>query len=343
MGISGTDYNQDGLEDLFFLNSGASNQMFENTEGNFVDVTDSTGLGADGDSIDAAWNDYDSDGDLDLLLVGSNGSELYANNSGTFEPVPESEGIHDANSGRAASWLDNGALLLTENGTRFYRYEGGNQFTLATDDVHLDDPGDGSAIASADYDGDGLTDVYVANNTGVNRLFQNKGDGTYLSTEDAVGISLYENTGSTDAQWVQFIGESLPSLYVANWNGVNQLYQNNQNSTFTDVAASLSINDAGQTTTVAWGDFLNEGKPSLFLGRWQQNSLLYVPVYDKSGKVIDYYETAHPVEMDTIGMTIGSHWLDYDNDGDLDLVVVMKDGGEKLFTNNTSQVTLCPD
>lgn len=340
-GVSVVDYNQDGLPDIFLLNNGSPNQLFQNTGNGFRNVTLQTGLNRGGNSQDAAWADYDSDGDLDLFLAGSDGSELYKNEDGFFNLLEGTLGIHNQEAGKKAAWLGSGFLLGTENGTRFYRYEGNDEFVEASTEIGLDDPGDASAIAVADYDGDGHDDVYAANIAGQNRLFRNLGNGTYESVETETGT---EGSGSsTDAKWVSVNGEALPSLYVTDFYVGNQLLINQQNGTFIEEAGPLGIRDPGQTTVSAWGDFINEGAPALFLGRWDQQNLVYVPVINDDGEITGYRETALPLGMATEARTIGAVWFDYDNDELLDLLVVTADGGIELHRNKTREVRLCPE
>lgn len=339
--VSVVDYNQDGLPDIFLLNDGSPNQLFQNTGNGFQEVSSKLGLDFGGDSQDTAWADYDEDGDLDLFLIGSDGSYLYKNEGGVFTFLEEPFGIHNQEAGKKAVWLGGGFLLGTEGGTRFYRYEGNDEFTEASVEVGLDDPGDASAIAVADYDGDGRDDVYVANIASQNRLFRNLGDGTYESVETETGT---EGSGSsTDAKWVSVNFEVLPSLYVTDFYVGNQLFLNQQNGTFFEEAGPLGIRDPGQTTVSAWGDFINEGVPALFLGRWNQQNLVYVPIINDDGEITGYRETAFPLGMATEAQTVGAVWFDYNNDELLDLLVVMADGGIELHHNDIHEVQLCPE
>lgn len=335
-GISIVDYDMDGSQDVYLLNDGASNQMFRRTEAGYEEVSSETGLNIGGDSRDAAWADYDSDGDLDLFLVGANGSRLYRHDGAQFVLLETPLGINDQDPGKEAVWLSSGFYLGTENGTRFYRYDGDHRFTENSRELGLDDPGDATAIVVADYDGDGREDVYVANVTGTNRLFKKREEGTFESVEAATGTE--GNGCSTSAEWVQTSAGSLPSLYVADFCGGNLFFINQGDGTFLEQAALLGVRDSGQTTAVAAGDFLNEGKPALFLGRWEQENLLYIP--DSSGT--GYWEAATPTGMATNAQTLDAKWFDYDNDGDLDLLVVMAEGGIELYQNNSRRVQICP-
>lgn len=338
-GVSVTEYDGDGRPDIYLLRSVGTNQMFRNTGGAFsedprLDLRQGPG------SRDAVWGDFDGDGDSDLFLVSAMESRLYQRDVGSFVVSPFGTGIHNMEPGRTAVWLGAHLYLATENGTRFYRHLGGGRFEEAARTVGLDDPGDGSAIAVADYDGDGHDDIYLANTTGSNRLFRDRGDGAYESTETATGA--VGPGSSTDATWVRIQEEARPSLYVANYAGGNQLYRNDGSGNFSDQAGILGVRDPGNTTRVAWGDFAGDRRPSLFLGRWDQPNLFYVPVLDASGAVTRYIESAHPLGMDLAARTVGAKALDYDGDSLPDLLVVFTTG-LRLYHNISRTIRLCPE
>lgn len=328
------DFNSDGSPDIFILNDGSPNKVFRRDTENYTEVSAEAGLNFGGDSQDAAWADYDGDGDRDLLLVGTDGSELYQNDSGRFTLLADPLGIHDPSPGKKALWISGGFLLGTEDGTWFYHYEGENRFQEMSRTVGLDDPGDAVAIEPADYDGDGDQDIYIANTVPPNRLFQNQGD----HFTPAGIIDMPTDSCPTDAAWVRTAPDLLPSLYVPNYCGGNSFLINQQDSTFVERAGALGVRDPGQTTTVAAGDISGDGKPALFLGRWQQENLVYIPRADGTG----YSEAATPLGMATNGMTVGAQWFDYDNDGKLDLLVMMADGTLELHRNTSRTVRVCP-
>jgi hypothetical protein len=186
-----------------------------------------------------------------------------------------------------------------------------------------------------------LQDVYLANSTGRNRLFRNNGDGTYESVETDTGTESSGN--STDAEWVAIHEGELPSLYVANWGVGNSFFINQGDGTFTEQAGVLGVRDPGNTTRAAWGNLLAPFvmSPALFIGRWDQQNMLYIPRVDDVGELDRYHETAHPLGMDQTAQTIDAEWIDFDDDGLLDLVVVMADGGIRLYHNQSYEVRVC--
>ena len=345
-GISVTDYNKDGYPDVFLLRNGAPNRLFRNDGGMFQTSTLTTGLNFGGDTQAAIWGDHDYDGDVDLLLVTDAGSDLYENQNGTYELLPDNLGIHDPNPGKTAAFLKGGILIATENGTRFYERLFSDSFTESTLAYGLDDPGDGVAIAVADYDGDGLEDIYLANSTGYNRLFRQLVNESYDSVEDETGTVGSGN--STDVVSFYHNGQDKPDFYVTNYGEAqpsprNDFFVNQQDGTFIESAQLFGLQDPGNTTQVAVADALGDGLPVVFLGRWEQQNLLYLPVLDDNGDVTHYLDIAHPLGMDINGQTIGAEWLDYDQDGLPDLLVAMANGALHLYHNTTHEVELCPE
>lgn len=338
------DINSDGWPDIYLLNDGAPNQLFLNDEGrHFTEAGATYGLNIGGDSRRAVFGDIDDDSDRDLLLIGASGSRTYQNQSSLFALLPAAYGIADPEPGTTGMLIGADCLLATENGARFYQRQLGGTYVEVAAFVGLADPGHGSAIAVADFDGDGADDIYLANSTGMNRLFQNLGDGQYASVETATHTAMEGQVQSMDAEWVAHAGAALPSLSVANWDAANQFYDNHQDGTFTDIAGPLGIRAPGNSTRATWGDLLGDGRPALFLGRWDQENLLYLPnLAGEDQHVTDYHDIAYPLGMSHVEKTIGAEWVDYDNDGALDLLVVTATGALHLFHNESHWIKTCP-
>lgn len=246
-GVSVGDMDGDGDDDLYVSQPGGlPNRLYRNDGAfRFTDVTDEAGTGVLDNTSMSLFADLDNDGDQDLLLV--TGSTLlhlrneagrgFRNVVGAFEGVAMSQG----------------------------------QFTSA---------------ALADYDRDGDLDIYVcayrfqggtgvrhaptpyhdANNGPPNRLLRNRGDGTFEDVTAAAGLLLNNRRFSFAAAWADFDSDAWPDLYVANDFGRNNLYRNNGDGTFTDVASRLGVEDIGAGMSVDWLDFDGDGRLDLYLG-----------------------------------------------------------------------------
>jgi len=194
MGVAVGDYDGDGWDD-FYLTSLNANHLLRNLGGRFEDVTVQAGVGGDPDtwSTSAAFLDYDRDGDLDLFVVN------YVRWSRTIDLAID---FRLTGLGRAYGAPVN--FIGTQN--RLYRNEGDGRFTdvSAAAGIDVTDPvsgrpaGKGLGVVPLDYDGDGWTDLAVANDTVRNFLYRNRGDGTFEEAGIFEGIA-YDRNGKSSS------------------------------------------------------------------------------------------------------------------------------------------------
>ncbi len=194
MGVAVGDYDGDGWDDLY-LTSLNANHLLHNAGGRFEDVTAEAGVGGDPDtwSSSAAFFDYDRDGDLDLFVVN------YVRWSRTIDLELD---FRLTGLGRAYGAPVN--FIGTQN--RLYRNEGKGRFTdvSAAAGIEVTDPvsgrpaGKGLGVVPLDYDGDGWTDLAVANDTVRNLLFHNRGNGTFEEVGVFEGIA-YDRNGKSSS------------------------------------------------------------------------------------------------------------------------------------------------
>jgi hypothetical protein len=194
MGVAVGDYDGDGWDDLY-LTSLNDNRLLRNVGGRFDDVTARAGVAGDGDtwSSSAAFLDYDGDGDLDLFVVN------YVRWSRTIDLEID---FRLTGLGRAYGAPVN--FIGTQN--RLYRNEGDGRFTdvSAAAGIEVTDPvsgrpaGKGLGVVPLDYDGDGWTDLAVANDTVRNFLYRNRRDGTFEEVGVFEGIA-YDRNGKSSS------------------------------------------------------------------------------------------------------------------------------------------------
>jgi len=194
MGVAVGDYDGDGWEDLY-LTSLNDNRLLRNLGGRFEDVTADAGVAGASDawSSSAAFLDYDRDGDLDLFVVN------YVRWSRTIDLEID---FRLTGLGRAYGAPVN--FIGMQN--RLYRNEGAGRFTdvSAAAGIEVTDPvsgrpaGKGLGVVPLDYDGDGWTDLAVANDTVRNLLYHNRGDGTFEEVGIFEGIA-YDRAGKSSS------------------------------------------------------------------------------------------------------------------------------------------------
>jgi hypothetical protein len=293
-------------------------RLFRNRgDGTFEDVTERSGVVACGWGVSAMWADLDNDGFPDLL-IGNAGEEnlLFRNNgNGTFTKVEKSglesgkfsiglaaldadgDGLPDVYIGhyldtdpdreskaKATSFMTPDEYKGQDN--LFLRNLGGLKFEDATETSGMRDPGSKTIGAVAlDYDGDGRTDLYVANDQWRNTLFHNEGGGRFRDVSDETGTG-YPDEGSATAfgrrtrsgmglAVADFDGDGRPDLFITNYaNEPNTLYRNVEGATFAESEREAFGGDHDPTLPLSkWGvvavDYDNDGKVDLVVSSGQ--------------------------------------------------------------------------
>ncbi len=304
----------------------------------FTDVTTQLGVGDAGSSHGLAWGDYDNDGDLDLVIA-NYGSEntFYRNEDGkSFVEIASQLGLNDSNRSLGVSWGDfnnDGWLdLYLANDTtpnRLYQNVAGT-FTEVGLAMGVSDNGDSYCGVWGDYDGDGDLDLYVVNFKAPNRLYRN--DQTRF-TDVAVDLDVVDVPGmrSRSAQWVDYDNDGDLDLSVANFDELSRLYQNDGGN-FKDVAGAVGI-VSNRAMAVEWADFDNDGDYDCYLV--VRDGLPNKLYSNDAGSFTEVAAQFGVTGIDSIDGNSAS-WGDYDNDGDLDLFLSLKDAPNLLYRNDGS-------
>ena len=289
------------------------NRLFENDLADsgvlrFRDVTDAAGVGDDGYGMGVAVGDYDNDGHIDLYVTCVGSNVLYRNNGdGTFTNVTASAGADDQRWSTSASFLD-------------YDRDGDL-------DLFVANYVDFAPLNYRDcYDEDGSR-AYCApavHRPVPDRLFRNDGDGTFTDVSGSAGVLGAFGRGlgvlATDLD-----GDTWVDIYVANDADANQLWRNNGDGTFTDIAllSGTAYNaegrpEAGMGVTAA--DFDRDGDLDLFVSHLtRESNTLYRA--ESPGVFRDVTSRFDLATNSLLYTGFGCAWFDYDNDGWLDLFV----------------------
>ena len=306
------DYNGDRLVDIYVGNSGKFPESFgkpnllyrNNGDGTFSDVADEAGVAGDRQTQGVGVGDFDNDGDPDLYLVNDFGlNTLYLNNGdGSFEEVTDAAGVKGA-----------------------------------VDIIGGEEAPNGYGVALADTDNDGNLDIYVVNLGGTNILYHNNGDGTFANTTAAAGVKGGAGVlgAGTAAVFSDCNSDGRQDLYAVNGYGLPSFFYLNSDAGFKDETENAGVGEQDDAEGAAFGDYDNDGDMDLYITNTAgiEGEPLPDVLYSNNGNGIFDDVTADAglgVEDYSLGATFG----DLDNDGYLDLYVVINGGPNILYHNN---------
>ena len=247
-GVAVGDYDGDGWEDLYVTQpSGLPNRLYRNQgDGTFADVSAAAGVDLLDDSSMALFGDLDSDGDEDLLVILPRQPLLLRNQEdGRF--IPDLKAGFAEHADRAA--------MLTGAALADYDQDGDLDLYVCAYDFWQ---------SGATYDAP--TPYYDAVNGPPNFLFRNRGDGTFEDVTAAAGLMEGNDRYSFAPAWADYDSDGDQDLYVANDFGRKNLYRNNGDGTFDDVAAEAGVEDLGAGMSASWGDYDGDGNLDLYVG-----------------------------------------------------------------------------
>ncbi len=360
------------------VDAAPKNALYRN-DGNwkFTDVTDKAGVGDRGYGLGVAIADYDNDGDPDIYLNNYGPNVLYNNNGdGTFTNVTKKAGVDNGSQvGAGACFFDmdkDGDLdlyvsiylefsyekhvTMTTKGhavyanPRFYppqpdflyRNNGDGTFTDVSKSSGVGNhAGWGMGIVCGDYDNDGDTDVFIANDVGENFLFQNDGTGKFeeVGLMTATAYDLHgDEQGSMGVDCADYDNDGFLDFYVTSYQGqLATLYRNLGGDMFEDVTLAAG-SGTGTLPNVTWGngfiDFDNDGNRDIFIacGHLQDNVEKFDDTTTYTARNILLMNTGKGNFIDVTdqsgdGMKIkrssrGAAFDDLDNDGDVDIVIL---------------------
>jgi enediyne biosynthesis protein E4 len=291
LGVCAADVDNDGDQDLYlcYLNS-INKLLLNNGRGYFRNVSEQK----DRACLDmnrsnaAAFADLDLDGDLDLFVTSEEGSNrLFENNgTGSFTDITKGSGLESTGGGMCASfadvnqdglpdlcvsfWYPSNKLYINESraGKIIFRDNTANTGLAAAPESKS------NAVAFADVNNDGFTDLFIANRNNGSRFYLNNGNGKFI--DKTAEYFQPEKNLSNGAVFSDFDLDGYVDLYVT-CVGSNILYKNTGGKYFTDVTTEFGAELSGYSTGCAAGDIDNDGDPDLYVANYiNGNSLLFL-------------------------------------------------------------------
>jgi len=345
MGVCVGDYDNDGRDDLYVTYYAGDALYRNNGDGTFADVTDKAGVRGHGWGMGCAFGDYDNDGLLDLYVANYLDVDIERLGAPGSAPNCTYRGIATFCGPRG---LPGGRDILFHN-------NGNGTFSDVTEKAGIDpERYYGLGVVWGDYNKDGRLDIYVANDSTPSSLYRNNGDGTFTDVGVPAGVA-YSAEGQEQAgmgtDFADYDNDGWPDLVKGNFSDdTKNLYHNNRDGTFTDVTYPAGLGDVGWLFTTFGATFLdfdNDGWKDIFLANGQT-----FPQIDRYATGITYAERnllfhnlgpgGGTVKFEEVGLRSGpglairkvSRGLataDYDNDGDLEIMVTnMNDSPDLL-------------
>ena len=339
MGCAAADYDNDGDLDMYTTNFGRNTMHRNEGDGSFTDVTDFAGVGDDRYGVGCAFGDYDRDGYVDLVAV--NYIDFWLEYEST---VPCGWKGVDTMCGPRGMLPDTDVL---------YHNNGDGTFEDVTAAAGLTGKEWSLGVVFSDFDIDGWPDIFVANDAGPNFLYMNHGDETFSDEGLVAGVAYNGNgidQGCMGIAAADYDNDGWIDLFLTNFEGeYNTLYRNEGNGFFADVSFASRISLRG-SEEVGWGtgafDYDNDGDRDIFVVNGHTYPQADLPHTNTSyGQANFLFESLGDGTFQDVsalagpGLAIaqvsrGASFGDFDDDGDIDILVTNLNGSPNLLRND---------
>jgi hypothetical protein len=344
MGVAAGDYNNDGFVDLYVTGVNRNQLFHNNGDGTFTDVTVKAGVTGVFPSlwkpwsVTAGWFDYNNDGLLDLFVVNyldyDVGTAALCNMEGT------------------PAYCSPNGFRGTSN--MLYRNNGDGTFTDVSAQSHISQyVGKGMGVAFADYDNDGFTDIFVSNDTFQNYLLHNNGDGTFTDMAMETGVAFTGNgktVAGMGADFRDLDNDGKPDIFHTAMFGDSFSPYRNLGSGQLDDATGKAGLTALTSRFTAWGtgafDFDNDGRKDLFAATSDildnADAVVHRPyvlpnllLRNKDNLIFEDVSAKAGSGFSVPAAHRGAAFGDFNNDGEIDIVVTVLNGPPELLMNRT--------
>jgi enediyne biosynthesis protein E4 len=341
IGVAVADYDNDGNDDIYITCVGP-NRLFRNLGGGkFADVSARAGVGDPGFSTSAAWFDFDNDGKLDLFVGNYVEWTVQTDKYCTLDAKNKSYCTPQTYQGQSAT---------------LYHNRGNGTFENVTAKAGVADPaGKTLGVALLDYDDDGWMDLFVANDTEPNKLYRNNHNGTFTDNAVIAGVAFSESGTARAGMGVDaadYDGSGKQSVVIGNFTNESiALYHNDGSGLFTDEAPSSGIGKvSAQSLTFAcfFFDYDLDGMLDVFAanGHVSDDISIVQPTVkyaqpphlfrNRGKKKFEEVTAKLGRAMNRAIVGRGAAYGDFDNDGDLDLLITTNNGPARLLRNDNA-------
>jgi hypothetical protein len=318
-GVCVADFDGDGWQDIYFVNGrdlynrgiSVRNALYHNNgDGTFTDVTEKAGVPGTGYGLGCVWGDYDNDGYPDLFVTQYGRNALYHNNgNGTFTEVTDKAGVAGEESGTFHS------------GATFFDYDRDGYLDLYVGSYVALDPDGPRYCNIGSIRSSCPPQAYKGSS---DALYHNNGDGTFTNVTRAMNI--FQGQGKNlSVGAADYDNDGWPDLFVANDGLPAYLYHNEHGKGFKEIAAPSGVAFSASGSLMAamcisLGDYDNDGSLDLYISDFQGSSD-HLWHNDGKGNFDEVSDEAGITGPTHNVLSFGGGFLDYDNDGWLDLFI----------------------
>ena len=314
--------------------------------GRFRDIGEAIGLNRLNQAGGAIMEDFDNDGRLDVVVTSFDPTQImgvyFNEGNGKFSDRTADAGVANQlgglncvqtdynNDGYKDVLIVRGAWLSPALAMRptLLRNNGDRTFTDVTIDAGLSAPINSISATWADYDNDGWLDVFVCCEQQANRLYRNRGDGTFEEVSKGAGVSGGEGFACKGANWIDFDNDGWPDLFLNHLSNVGaQLFRNKHDGTFENVSTRMKIGNPQMGFSCWAWDYNNDGWQDIFATNYSRSMTDCVagmignaPSTSSSSLYMNlqgngFQDVTKEMGLDHVYITMGSNFADFDNDG----------------------------